>query len=177
MKKIVRLTESDLHKIVKESVKSIINEIGDTPKGQHALGAVYGRNNVNFFYNQPTSKAGFNAYSKAKKAREKETDFKKEISMDNAFTAGKNYGNVKGMKNLGIFYIYTKHSDSPQQDIFVERDGIFYEINIPRDLLYDAYALKDYIEWAFINGEAKENRFADSASLRARGYHTSEMLP
>jgi hypothetical protein len=29
MKKIVRLTESDLHKIVKESVNRIINEAGD----------------------------------------------------------------------------------------------------------------------------------------------------
>ena len=42
-KKLIRLTESDLHRIVKESVHKIINEIGDTPKGQDALGQVYGR--------------------------------------------------------------------------------------------------------------------------------------
>jgi hypothetical protein len=42
-KKLIRLTESDLHKIVKESVSKIINEIGDTPKGQDALGQVRGR--------------------------------------------------------------------------------------------------------------------------------------
>ena len=42
-KKLIRLTESDLHKIVKESVHKIINEIGDTEKGQDALGQVYGR--------------------------------------------------------------------------------------------------------------------------------------
>lgn len=42
-KKLIRLTESDLHKIVKESVGKIINEIGDTPKGQDALGQVRGR--------------------------------------------------------------------------------------------------------------------------------------
>lgn len=40
MKKIIRLTESDVHRIVKNSVKRIINEIGDTPKGQAALGAL-----------------------------------------------------------------------------------------------------------------------------------------
>ena len=42
-KKLIRLTESDLHKIVKESVHKIINEIGNTEKGQDALGQVYGR--------------------------------------------------------------------------------------------------------------------------------------
>jgi hypothetical protein len=42
-KKLIRLTENDLHKIVKESVHKIINEIGDTEKGQDALGQVHGR--------------------------------------------------------------------------------------------------------------------------------------
>lgn len=42
-KKVIRMTESDLHKIVKESVHKIINEIGDTEKGQDALGQVHGR--------------------------------------------------------------------------------------------------------------------------------------
>ena len=37
-KKLIRLTESDLHRIVKESVDNLLNEIGDTPKGQYALG-------------------------------------------------------------------------------------------------------------------------------------------
>ena len=43
-KKLIRLTESDLHNIVKESVNRVLNEIGDTPKGQFALGAVFARN-------------------------------------------------------------------------------------------------------------------------------------
>lgn len=38
MRRRVRLTESDLHRIVKESVRRIINEIGDTTKGQYMLG-------------------------------------------------------------------------------------------------------------------------------------------
>ena len=43
MKQVIRLTESDLHRVIKESVKKILNEIGDTVGGQHALGAVEGR--------------------------------------------------------------------------------------------------------------------------------------
>ena len=43
-KKLIRLTESDLHRIVKESVKKImINELGDTRNGQEMLGRVAGR--------------------------------------------------------------------------------------------------------------------------------------
>lgn len=37
-KKLIKLTESDLHRIVKESVNKMLNEIGDTPKGQYTLG-------------------------------------------------------------------------------------------------------------------------------------------
>ena len=39
-KKLIRLTESDLHRIVKESVNRVLNEIGDTPRGQNRLGAL-----------------------------------------------------------------------------------------------------------------------------------------
>ena len=46
-KKIIRLTESDLHKIVKESVNRVLNEIGDTPKGQYMLGKLTARQDGN----------------------------------------------------------------------------------------------------------------------------------
>ena len=39
-KKLIRLTEGDLHRIVKESVNRVLNEIGDTERGQYALGAL-----------------------------------------------------------------------------------------------------------------------------------------
>ena len=42
-KKVIKLTESELHNIIKESVTNILKEIGETPKGQYALGAVKGR--------------------------------------------------------------------------------------------------------------------------------------
>lgn len=41
----IRLTESDLHRMIKESVKSVINEIGDTRRGQWMLGRLAARNN------------------------------------------------------------------------------------------------------------------------------------
>lgn len=42
-KRTVRLTESDLHNIIKESVNKVLNEIGDTPKGRYKMGRVRGR--------------------------------------------------------------------------------------------------------------------------------------
>ena len=54
MKNIIRLSENDLHNIVKEAVISLtenINEIGDTPKGQYALGQLHARNVYNKFDN------------------------------------------------------------------------------------------------------------------------------
>ena len=43
MKQTIKLRESELKRIISESVKSVLNEIGDTDKGQDALGQVYGR--------------------------------------------------------------------------------------------------------------------------------------
>ena len=43
MRRTIRLTESDLHRIVLETVKQAINEIGDTDKGQYALGQASAR--------------------------------------------------------------------------------------------------------------------------------------
>ena len=50
--KLIRLTEGDLHNIVKESVKRILNEIGDTPRGQYMLGRLTGKyGGSDFFHN------------------------------------------------------------------------------------------------------------------------------
>ena len=42
MKSII-LTETDIHNLVIESVRRVINEIGDTPKGQYRLGGLDAR--------------------------------------------------------------------------------------------------------------------------------------
>ncbi len=78
-KKLIRLTESDLHRIVKESVERILNEIGDTPKGQRALGALAQRHalrNPNYDARDTESKEA-KIYDYAKKARGGDTyDYK-----------------------------------------------------------------------------------------------------
>jgi hypothetical protein len=43
-KQVIRLTEGDLHKIIKESVNKVLNEIGNTKDWQYKLGALNGRN-------------------------------------------------------------------------------------------------------------------------------------
>lgn len=64
MKKRIRLTESDLRRIVKESVKRVmVNEIGDTWKGASALGAVAGR-----AYARGNDKLGDRAYDEYENA-------------------------------------------------------------------------------------------------------------
>ena len=43
MRQIVILNEAQFQKVIAESVKKVINEIGDTPKGQYMLGRLAGR--------------------------------------------------------------------------------------------------------------------------------------
>ena len=43
MRQIYRITESDLHRIIAESVNMVLNEIGDSEKGQYMLGRLAGR--------------------------------------------------------------------------------------------------------------------------------------
>ena len=37
MKQMIRLTEGQLHRIIDESVRKVINEIGDTKRGSYML--------------------------------------------------------------------------------------------------------------------------------------------
>lgn len=49
-KKIIRLTESQLKRVISESVKKILNEIGDTNRGQYMLGRLHRRHNTDADY-------------------------------------------------------------------------------------------------------------------------------
>jgi hypothetical protein len=53
MKRTIRLTESDLKRMIKESVSKILNEFGETERGQKALGALAARKKL---AHQPISK-------------------------------------------------------------------------------------------------------------------------
>jgi hypothetical protein len=52
MKQRIRLTESKLRNLISESVRHCLNEIGDTHRGQYALGRVYGRKRNDKFENE-----------------------------------------------------------------------------------------------------------------------------
>lgn len=63
-KKVIRLTEADLHCLIEEAVKGALNEIGDTFRGQYMIGRAAGkaksRGDVN---------VAANIFNKAKKQR------------------------------------------------------------------------------------------------------------
>ena len=52
MRNRIRLTESDLHRIVKESVNRVLNEVGETDKGQNLLGQLNMRKRLGRKHNQ-----------------------------------------------------------------------------------------------------------------------------
>ena len=76
MKQLIRLTESDLHRIVKKSVSRILREVGETPEGQRKLGALQARKVINadgdsvddFFKNQSKEGGKIYDYAKAKRS-------------------------------------------------------------------------------------------------------------
>lgn len=64
-KKLIRLTEADLHRVIKESVNKILCEIGDTQRGQWTLGRLKNRQSNgggNFFRGINYNDAGDYAY-------------------------------------------------------------------------------------------------------------------
>lgn len=101
-KQIIRLTESDFHRIIKESVKKYLNEIGDTPRGNFALNAVRGRAAARPRYHN--DKYG-SVNDRAKQARiasdasDKAWDnYTKNRNLGFHNEAGYNYGYSKGME-------------------------------------------------------------------------------
>lgn len=113
-KQVIRLTEQDLHNIIKESVKKALNEIGDTEKGQFALGAVRGRaqqrahkgyasDKPNYNkadkYDATSRLAGGTAQSEHDKAvqsgKDSQEGLEKGSKMRNAFQRGREYGKSK----------------------------------------------------------------------------------
>ena len=73
-KKLIRLTESDLHRIVRESVNKVLNEIGDTKRGQYH----FGRASMRRFNMGDYDKAGeIGRYAEKKMCTEKRWNVKR----------------------------------------------------------------------------------------------------
>ena len=107
-KNVIRITESELKQIVAESVKKVLNEIGDTPKGQFALGAVRGRasarpryqnNKYGGLYAKNQQDNIANNAADASWEKRKDLDKNKSREMNNAEQRGYYYGFEKGMTN------------------------------------------------------------------------------
>ena len=90
-KKLIRLTEGDLHRIVKESINAILNEVGETESGQELLGRLAARKSFNgdkgYFdvddYAKEKSRGNLKTRDKYAKAFHKETDKLKSDNLIN----------------------------------------------------------------------------------------------
>lgn len=115
MKKTIRLTESDLHNIIRQCVNEVmsINEYGDTAKGQYMLGRLSQRyqnkgdyNNANSVMDYASQNDGGNTTLKAARRsginrqyndtagdpdinKSKEQDLKKGVQKDYAYWSGR----------------------------------------------------------------------------------------
>lgn len=103
-KQIIRLTESDLHRLIKESVKNYLNEIGDTPRGNFALNAVRGRAAARpRYHNDKYGSVDARAKQQriASDASDKTWDnYKKNPKLGFDNEAGYNYGYSKGIDGM-----------------------------------------------------------------------------
>lgn len=101
----IKLTEQDLHNIVKESVKRILNEIGDSDKGIYALNAVKGRRAAKWYKENMSQSENDKNNEVIGDAEETEAKNKpknmsaahhRKVSDD-----GYNYGFYKGLQKYG----------------------------------------------------------------------------
>ena len=118
-KKLIRLTESDLHRIVKESVNKVLNEIGDTPYGQYMLGRAYSRE---------LERTGYPAMGKPFSDNAKKLKSYRADGWDGSHFDGGQYDQEMGMK-------YTKngqYNDARNTaDIIKKKIGDYRDYSIP----------------------------------------------
>jgi hypothetical protein len=94
-KKKIRLTESDLHNIIKESVNKILNEIGDTSNGQYLLGKLAQRQ----LHKDKNPKKAFNTMWYAG-----DQNLDNSNSKSNSYREGMSDGQKKFMKETRLDY-------------------------------------------------------------------------
>lgn len=95
----IRITESDLHGIVKESAKRIISEMFDTPKGQRDAGQLWARHCLKY---GPDSEEAERVRSYARKQRSQKNPLDAHVGpMADAFSGGYNdYMDAEMLKRL-----------------------------------------------------------------------------
>ena len=129
MKQRIRLTESQLNRVIKESVRSILNEIGDTPRGQYFLGRLSSRNNEHdeyeYYYDDNGNEIPAPVRDYAINARY-ESNFKKPMlsSEDVPFSIGRNDELGRRYANPELMRKYRSLNNLPQ--VNESRDYDFY---------------------------------------------------
>jgi hypothetical protein len=131
MKKRVRLTESDLRRIVKESVRRVmVNELGDTPGGQYMLGRVAGRRYSKESPNDDDYANDVSDYAENAKPDEKYEDFPMSLMFDSG--AEDQYAYEKMMQDkvflhkiIGVYSAYM--NDYGYDDMLSEFELAFGE--------------------------------------------------
>lgn len=98
-KNTIRLTESQLHRVIKESVKRVLNEIGDTERGQYALGMASERNYQRQLQNGNYNNPFYN--------RTKDIARKHEIT-DHAYKNQDKASNGNWVKNMDLYHAFHK---------------------------------------------------------------------
>lgn len=93
-KKIVRLTESQLHNVISESVNKILNELFDTKAGQNMAGRLAAQKNKDEFhpmtkeYNSSIEGKKIEDYAKKQAHRHNLTNYYGEQSFNDAYKEG-----------------------------------------------------------------------------------------
>ena len=131
MKKIIRLTESDLHRIIENSINTVLNEIGDTDRGKDAIAQIQGRAAARIM-RDPSHAA---KYQKTFKDAENRLKGQKN---GKGFQKGFQKG-LKEAKNDDI------ENGEPNDFDLYHDDGVYGDENpIDYDALYDGYTDDDY---------------------------------
>lgn len=105
MKHRIRLTEGQLHRIIRTCVNEALNEIGDTDRGQFALGQLSarqahrdGNKRKAFQTSEYAQDADETQYDNDLKSRSADTAKSLSNNRNDAFTRGRNYGTHKYMR-------------------------------------------------------------------------------
>ena len=107
---VIKLSESDLHNIIKESVQRILNEVGDTYQGQYALGRLAAK--------KSQAKRDYFPDTQVEKYAEKASNGVDNYSNDVFNDGYKNYKIDNGLNIAGDKYKnYKKQNRSTNKDI------------------------------------------------------------
>lgn len=105
MRQTIRLTESDLHKLIKSCVDEALNELGDTQRGQYALGRLAARQN------QDGKLGGGDTSQYASQQRNKSND---QYAMNASYENGQNF-----------FYNSQRRNNGLNDDSIENKDGYY----------------------------------------------------